>query len=286
MADTTTTAPPVAPQRKSVFRQQALNSLSAPSDQLDTLLRVTSARGWLVLVALVAVVAATVLYGFVGAVPTTVSAQGLFIPPGGLIDIEAPRSGTVTSLAGRVGSVVKVGDPIGTIAVSERDSYVVRATEAGMITETLIDEGNYIAPGQAMAILEPTGSGANAVVYVAAGEGKAITTGMAVHLSPSTAPSEQYGQIEGVVTSVSEFPVSPRRLQFVLQNAALVQSMVALGSVLEVNVNVTTDPDTTSGLKWTSGNGPPFLVGNGTLTSASVILDQESPAGKLFNPNE
>jgi biotin carboxyl carrier protein len=285
MAETSTTAPPAQPKRKSVFRQQALTSLSSPSDQLDSLLRVTSPRGWLVLVALLAVVAATVLYGFVGAVPTTVSGQGLFLPPGGLLSVDAPRSGTVTQMRGRVGLAVQPGDEVGTIAISEHDTYVVRATFSGVITEILIDAGNFISAGQALAIVEPAGS-TGAVVYVAAGEGKAITPGMRVRLSPSTAPSEQYGQIEGVVGSVSQFPVSPRRLQFVLQNADLVSAIVALGSVLEVNIVVTQDPTTRSGLKWTSGKGPPFPVGNGTLTSVSVILDSESPAKKLFSPRE
>jgi multidrug efflux pump subunit AcrA (membrane-fusion protein) len=286
MAETTTTAPPAPPKRRGVFRQQALNSLSAPSDQLDTLLRVTSPRGWLALIALVAVVAAAVLYGFVGAVPTTVSGQGIFLPPGGLISIDAPRAGSVASMTGEVGTALKPGDEVATIAINEREVYVVRATVTGLIAEILVDAGNFVSPGQAMVITEPGEAGTGAVVFVAAGEGKAITPGMGVHLSPSTAPSEQYGQIEGVVSSVSEFPVSPRRLQFVLQNADLVKSIELLGSVLEVNIAVTEDLNTKSGLKWTSGDGPPFLVGHGTLTAVSVVLEQESPAGKLLNPRE
>lgn len=280
-----TTASTDSPKPRGVFRQQALTSLSAPSDQLDALLRVTSRRGWLVLVALVAVVAAAVLYGFVGAVATTVSGQGLFLPPGGLISVEAPQSGTVTKVTGRVGSAVRIGDQVGTIATGPQKNHIVRATQSGVITEILVDEGNFVTPGQHLAVIEPAGS-RGAVIYVPAGEGKAIRDGMRVRLAPSTAPSEQYGQIEGVVSSVSEFPVSPRRLEFVLQNANLAAATTAVGSVLEVNVVVTEDAATKSGLKWTSGKGAPFLIGNGTLTSASVILNEKSPATKLFGSDE
>lgn len=286
MPVTAPTAPSAPVPKRGVFRQQALNKLSAPSDQLDALLRVTSPRGWLALIALAAVVTATVVYGLFGAVPTTVSGQGLFLPPGGLISIDAPIAGTVTQMTGRAGAEVRAGDEIGTVSAAAGKPVVVRATFAGVITELLTDTGNFVSPGQSMAIMEPEGGSTGAVVFVTAGEGKAIAPGMRVRLSPSTAPSEQYGQIEGVVSSVSEFPVSPRRLQFVLQNADLVQSILKLGSVLEVTIDATPDPGTQSGLQWTSGEGAPFRVGNGTLTSASVILAEQSPAGKLFNPRE
>ena len=231
-------------------------------------------------------VLATVAYGLFGAVPTTVSGRGLFLPPGGLVSVDAPIAGTITRVAGRAGAAVKAGDEIGTVSAAGGKPVVVRATIPGVITEILTDAGNFVSPGQAMAIMEPVGGAIGAVVFVPAGEGKAIATGMRVRLSPSTAPSEQYGQIEGVVSSVSEFPASSRRIQFVLQNADLVQDIHQLGSVLEVTINVTPDPGTPSGLRWTSGDGAPCLVGNGTLTKVSIILSEQSPAGKLFSPRD
>ena len=278
--------PRTTPPRGGDVRPEAPNSLAAPADQLDTLLRVTSPRGWLALTALAAVVLATVAYGLFGAVPTTVSGRGLFLPPGGLIRIDAPVAGMVTRMAGRAGAAVEAGDEIGTVSAAVGEPIVVRATSRGVVTEILADAGNFVSPGQALAIMEPVGGRTGAVVFVPAGEGKAIATGMRVRLSPSTAPSEQYGQIEGVVSSVSEFPVSPQRVQFLLQNADLVQDIHELGSVLEVTIDVMADPDTPSGLRWTSGDGAPFVVGNGTLTTASVILAEQSPAEKLFGRRE
>lgn len=280
----TVAAPVGQPQRSGVFRKQALDSLSSPSDQLDRLIRVTSPRGWLALLALTAVVIGVVLYGFLGTAATTVSGQGLFLPPGGLIRLDATTAGTVSEVHARIGDNVADGADVVTISTPEGKDVTVTSTAAGHITELLVDRGNVVAPGQEVAVVEPGDDESHAIVYVPAGPGKTIEPGMKVHLSPSTAPSEQYGQALAEVLTVSEFPVSSQRVEFVLRNDLLAQEITGLGSVLEVTIELVKDQDTESGLAWTSGGGPPFEVHNGTLTAASVIIDSETPAAKLFDP--
>jgi multidrug efflux pump subunit AcrA (membrane-fusion protein) len=238
------------------------------------------------LLALVAVVLGATVYGFVGTVPTTVSGQGLFLPPGGLVRVDATAAGTVSRVQGRVGETVSKGAPIVTISSVRGNEVAIRAALAGTITEVLVDEGNFVTAGTELVVVEPTSDQITAVVYVPAGQGKAVATGMSARLSPSTAPSEQYGQILGTVSSVSSFPVSSQRLQFILQDDILASEIASLGSVLEVTIAVEQNPTTTSGLEWTSGDGPAFVVHNGTLATASVILGNESPAQKLFGSDD
>ncbi len=284
MAQTSAPAPP-AP-GGGVFRPRALQGLSAPSDQLDQLLRLTSARGWIALLALVSVVIAGVLYGFLGNIPTTVSGRGIFLPAGGLIRVDAPAAGTLTTINARVGDRVTRGSPIATLRASSGAGLPVTSAVSGTVTEVLVDVGNYVVPGAELAVVEPVGEHVTAIIYVSAGQGKAVEPGMAAHLAPSTAPSEQYGQVIGTVTSVSEFPVSSERMQFLLQNEVLVADLTALGAVLEVLVTATVDQSTRSGLSWTSRSGAPFEVHNGTLTTGSVTIQAETPARKLFDPRE
>src|SRR5680860_25334 len=248
------------PARSGVFRKQALDSLSSPSDQLDQLIHVTSPRGWLALLALVAVVVAIVVYGFFGTASTTVSGQGLFLPHGGLIRLDAPVAGTVSEVHIGVGETVTQGASVVTISTPDGDDVAVESAATGHVTEIVIDRGNVVTPGTELAVVEPADSMVTAIVYVPAGQGKAIEPGMSVRLSPSTAPSEEYGQALATVAAVSEFPVSSRRLEFVLRNDVLAEQISALGSVLEVTMEVTVDPRTPSGLAWTSGQGPPFEV--------------------------
>ena len=57
--------------QKSLFREEAMDKMSSP-DELDRLMRVTDPKGWLALIALLALVAATVVWGVFGNVPIEV----------------------------------------------------------------------------------------------------------------------------------------------------------------------------------------------------------------------
>ncbi len=52
-----------------------------------------------------------------------------------------------------------------------------------------------------------------------------------------------------------------------------------------INVRVQLEPveDTPSGYKWTSKDGPPFLLEHGTLCTAVIILDRERPISLVFS---
>lgn len=272
--------------KSNVFRTEAAEGMSSPSNRLDQLLRVTSPRGWLALIGLVAVVAAVVLYALMGRVATTVSGTGLLLPPGGLVHLDATVAGRVSAVSARAGSPIATGEEIATITDRRGEEVSVVSTLRGHVTEVLVNEGNVVVPGNQLAVVEPLTELATAVVYFPSGEGKAIERGMPARISPSTAPSEQYGQIVGRVVDVSEFPVSSQRLEYVLDNDVLVREISSLGSVLEVTIELERDSSAPSGFEWTSGDGPPFPVYNGTLASASVITESQVPAEILLDPHE
>ncbi len=57
--------------QKSLFREEAMDKMSSP-DELDRLMRITHPKGWLALISLLALVAATVDWGVFGSVPIEV----------------------------------------------------------------------------------------------------------------------------------------------------------------------------------------------------------------------
>jgi len=66
----------------SVFRKSALERLSSPK-QLDDYLRVNQPRGWLVMLAVLAMLAAAGIWAFLGTIPETASLQGIAFAPEG-----------------------------------------------------------------------------------------------------------------------------------------------------------------------------------------------------------
>ncbi len=104
---------------ETMFRKKALKNLASP-EQLDELIKVTTPRGWLALVALCAIAITFIAWGIFGRIPTIVMGPGVIVRTGGVIDIPAQGRGPVT-IAGNteVGSMVEAGQVIATISQLE-----------------------------------------------------------------------------------------------------------------------------------------------------------------------
>lgn len=98
-----------------VFRQAALDRLASP-EQLDKLMRVTDAKGWLALAGGALIVTAAVLWGIFGSMQSKVSASGILLAGGALTEITAQSEGQIISLEVKAGDVVKKGQRIAQLA--------------------------------------------------------------------------------------------------------------------------------------------------------------------------
>ena len=165
----------------------------------------------------------------------------------------------------------------------ERKNYQI-ATKivspvSGKIYEISVARGSYVPPGSTVAIVEPISSDGGtlqAVMYFPVKDGKRIKRGMNIAVIPSTIKQEEYGYIQGIVTSVSDFPVSPQYLQAVMQNPALAQGFAA-DPPIEVKISMVTDPTTETGFHWSSSRGPNDTLTPGIPTTGFVIVRSQRP---------
>jgi HlyD family secretion protein len=98
-----------------LFRKVALEKLASP-EQLDQLLRVTGARGWLALVAVGALLAVAVVWSVLGRVPTTVSGSGILVNRANPMEVVAAHGGTLMDVKVQVGDEVSAGQVIADVA--------------------------------------------------------------------------------------------------------------------------------------------------------------------------
>lgn len=108
----------------SIFRESALKRLSSP-EQLDRALYVTTARGWLALLTLIAVAVAVAFWSFLGEVSTYVKADGILLNRGGrIVDAASSGVGTLTQVHVAVGDSVERGALLAEISNQEaRERY-------------------------------------------------------------------------------------------------------------------------------------------------------------------
>ena len=114
------------PEKKEIFRKVALERLSSP-EQLDLLMQVTNTRSWIALTGLALLLAASVVWGFVGSVPTKVQAQGVMIRAGGVFDVYAPGTGQLSEILVKEGDAVSVGQVVARVAQPALESEIENA---------------------------------------------------------------------------------------------------------------------------------------------------------------
>ncbi len=96
-----------------LFRKSALETLSSP-EQLDQMMKVTRPRSWIALSAMALVLFGAILWSVFGSLPTSVGGSGIIIYEGGVYNIVANGSGTLSGLPNfRAGDKIKKGQTLG-----------------------------------------------------------------------------------------------------------------------------------------------------------------------------
>lgn len=98
-----------------VFRQAALDRLASP-EQLDKLMRVTDAKGWLALLGGALILAAAVVWGISGSMQSKVSGNGILLSGGALVEITAQGEGRISSIEVKAGDTVSKAQVVARIA--------------------------------------------------------------------------------------------------------------------------------------------------------------------------
>ncbi len=171
---------------------------------------------------------------------------------------------------------------VDSMALTLSRSSEVTAPAAGRVTEIKAPVGAFVERGQPVASVETGAGGLEAVVFLPPVHGKNVRAGQPVRLLPVNLKKEEVGAIEGVVLSVSPFPVTPEGMRAVLRNEDLVSQFSLQGAPYLAHVALTTDPGTQSGLTWTSGAGPDFPVGAGTVVSSEITVRERIPASLVM----
>jgi hypothetical protein len=161
---------------------------------------------------------------------------------------------------------------------TQRDwSTKVLSPYRGRVLEKLVERGNLVSSKDRIVTIETNEGAMQAVLFIPAGDGKKVSVGMQVQISPSTVKPEEFGFMLGQVKSVSLFPSTPEGMQRVLRNDQLVKELAQRGSPIEVVTDLLLDPTTRSGFKWSSPQGPPLGIFSGTLCTGSIVVDRKRP---------
>jgi HlyD family secretion protein len=148
---------------------------------------------------------------------------------------------------------------------------------AGRVLEIKTSTGSVLAVGTPVVLIEDEGARLEAVVYIPADQGKSVKPGFQVRVAPSTVKREEFGTMIGVVSSISEFPVTPQGMAAVLHNDQLVKVFSQEGAPYAVAVSLEQDGSSPSGYRWAVGKGPDIHLTSGTLAQAEITTRRRRP---------
>ncbi len=151
----------------------------------------------------------------------------------------------------------------------------VVSTQSGRVLEVKVDAGSIVGPGTPLVSIEVASRPLRAMLVVSTA-GRVAKAGMFVRVVPATVSWQDAGFIIGRVESVSETPVTMERLQRLLHNNALSQSLMSRGATYLVEVSLET-ANTLTGFKWTTRDGPKQPVTTGMLATGRITVDEQRP---------
>ena len=155
---------------------------------------------------------------------------------------------------------------------------MVKAPVAGRIEEIRVGQGDVVAPGTIIATIGRVAPEAFEVVAVFDNNmAKRITTGLDVHVHPSSVRREEHGAMRGRVLSITELGVSKAELNAILRNPQLTDVLMGTSAPLLAKIGVVLDKQTPSGFAWWGGQGPPYSVTRGTRVAVDVIVERHAP---------
>lgn len=95
--------------QKEIFRKSALDRMASP-EQLDTLMHITSPRGWIALLSIGFLLLMVVLWSIFGEIPIKIYGKGILVNKGGVFRVKTAGAGEVTEVHIREGFRVNKGD--------------------------------------------------------------------------------------------------------------------------------------------------------------------------------
>jgi HlyD family secretion protein len=180
-------------------------------------------------------------------------------------------------IRGRQSAAESVKLDITRLQNSATQSAQLRSPAAGRVVEVKKSQGDGVATGEVLAVLEPESAEMEPVVYVPSTSGKQIKPGMEAQISPTTVKREEFGFMKGTISYIGEYPVTPQAVTSVIANQALAQELLGNSAKLEMRAALVPDKGTTSGYAWSSSGGPNFKILSGTRVNIDVVTERKAP---------
>lgn len=151
---------------------------------------------------------------------------------------------------------------------------------SGRILEVTATLGQVVSPASSLATIEAENSQGKlvGVTYFPIKEGRKIQPGMSIQITPQNV-KHNFGGILGTVTNISNLPITKAANVSKVGNPDIVESLLGQQpkELIKVVSELKLDPNTPSGYKWSSSQGPNLQIASGTTTVVRAKVQERTP---------
>ena len=114
------------------------------------------------------------------------------------------------------------------------------------------------------------------LTYFSVKDGKRLTVGSPVYITPATVERERYGSIMGTVSRISSFPITHEAASNMIGNSQIADALLQKSGAIEVEMTLDKEGNSFSGYRWT-GKGPDLKFSAGTTTIVRATVEDRRP---------
>lgn len=298
-----------------LFRKTALDTMSTP-EQLDKQVKIMRPSVWIVFTALIAALITFIVWSFTYKITDGINMSGVVFTNNNVISNTAERDCMVTDVLVSNGDHVEIGDVIAVIsndellekiedrryrlslldessteynALSEQinnlvNSYVastvIKSSTSGYI-QSVRASGTALQVGDSISTIMTDGGYSEVTAYVPIQTARSLNLGMTAQICPSYAAREEYGYMTGVITSISDTPVSDESIIARMGTLSYAEGILPEGSCVEIRIRLDSDENSANSYKWSNSKGENLSVDLGTQCSVIVITSTYLPIQML-----
>jgi hypothetical protein len=244
--------------------------------EINDHLRVTAVPTYLLAAAIILMLGAFIVWGFLGTVSDKAYYSGVVFPAQGTTDITLPNKGMVRSMLVHNGDSVHQGQTVALVSIGDSYSFLT-STVDGLVISTKTDNEPFEAFDPIVSVIDgdATGDQAQRTQLIAYADNEAqrdLRIGMEAQVWPADEKRDEIGYVRGRITQVVRYPADADEVRQTLKSNILAKRLLEQGDVVyEVRIDLLRLPEDTTCYDWSFGQ--PVNVSMGIGTYCSVLTE-------------
>jgi hypothetical protein len=262
------------------------NTLRSP-EEMGEHLRVTSVPTYLLAAAVILMLGAFIVWGFLGKVSDKAYYSGIVFPAQGTTDITLPNKGMVRTMLVHVGDSVRQGQTVALVSIGESHSFLT-STADGLVISSKTDNEPFEAFDPIVSVIDENAAGgqlqrSQLIAYADNEAQRDLRIGMEAQVWPADEKRDEIGYVRGRITQVVRYPADADEVRKTLKSDILAKRMLELGDVVyEVRIDLLSSPDDSTRYDWSFGEPVGVSMGIGTRCSVLTETRRQSMFQYLF----